>query len=271
MVRKGKRIAMMVQRQHYSKAVGHIAESHRLYFWAALKTPLFYAKEKTLLLSGINAAPFNGVLRTAFPASSAAERIEQVSDLYGKRKVPFTWYVSNESRPSNLSDLLSDADFIQEGREWAAALNTSTLKTIKPPPPSITIKPVSHHKQMKQWADIYGRSMELSPEVADSYTHLFVKESASKPFRHFIASYKDKAAGVATLFFFERYIAIYNFAIDAKIESKELAPQFLKYLLSHAKRMGRSFVFAYVDRCDIGLFEKEHFDTLQTIDRWTLS
>ena len=118
----------MAQKPRASAELEVVAHQ-RLYFWSALGVPIYFSRDQTLLASGIRDPSCNGVLRAAFPAKAAPDRIARICNHY--QTLPFTWHISPFSMPPHLKQLLADEGLVLFDKRWVMAMDPQLAKKKK--------------------------------------------------------------------------------------------------------------------------------------------
>lgn len=103
---------------------------------------------------------FNYVLRARFSEKEAEKRVNEIKAIFQHKKLPFAWYVGPSDHPSNLSEILKEANFTLNDENFGMFLNISSFSYY--PEQKIRFQRVLTKSQLKEFDEINVKSGENS-------------------------------------------------------------------------------------------------------------
>ncbi|MBA3824267.1 MAG: GNAT family N-acetyltransferase [Ktedonobacterales bacterium] len=115
-------------------------------------------------------AYFNGVFQTTLSDADAPAAIEERLRFFAEQGRRMTWWVTPNSRPVNLPQLLAAHGMHETWRDTGMALDLSTLAPGAPPlAKGITVAPVANAAEFRDWLHAFGAGFDLPEGITQSY------------------------------------------------------------------------------------------------------
>jgi GNAT superfamily N-acetyltransferase len=125
----------------------------------------------TAIVTGIPAAEFNGVFRSALPAELTSElrdaHIGAVLDWLRAQGQPFTWYITHTSAPADLPGLLEARGLHPVHSSPGMAVDLSTVNEDAPATTGLAVTPVSDQRELALWVHTCNAGFGI-PEAFDA-------------------------------------------------------------------------------------------------------
>ncbi|MGC8916670.1 MAG: GNAT family N-acetyltransferase [Thermoanaerobaculum sp.] len=182
---------------------------------------------------------FNKVLECQVSGSDAAERIAKLKDRAAARHVPFGFWVGPTSRPKNLEEILATLGFHRQALAWAMARPLDDAP-LPPQPANVSVQVLEGPELWPQWLEIFTQVFQLPPVLAQAYGQQLACGGFGYgvPLRHYLAFYRGRPAGIASIFQDDSALGIYNFGTVPSLRGRGVGTYLLATLLEAGRAQG---------------------------------
>ncbi len=158
-------------------------------------------------------AYFNGVFRTELSDADAPASIAARLRFFAEHQRRMTWWVTPNSRPVQLPQLLAAQGLREAWRDTGMALDLATLPPRDPPlGPGITIAPVTSTAELQEWLRAFGIGFDLPDAITLSYGAMLLSVPFGQhpvgPF--YLARLAGEPVGTAALFTTAGVVGVYE-------------------------------------------------------------
>ena len=120
-------------------------------------------------VTGVEAAPFNGVLRATLPPDRADDVIDSVSATLASRGAPWSWYVGPASLPLDLAERLRARGFTKlEALPGMAA----PLDPLPPPHDALRYEQVREEPSLEAFGTLLGLAFDMPPSIVQPFLRM---------------------------------------------------------------------------------------------------
>ncbi|MHA2500425.1 MAG: GNAT family N-acetyltransferase [Candidatus Hodarchaeales archaeon] len=168
------------------------------------------------LFSGVPFPLMNGILDAQFEAKNLEINVAAAVDFFKQREMPFLWWITPLSRPSNLGEVLIAHGLKTDA--WTPPVMTMDLSTIDPAMlheatqrSGVALKCVQRDHDLKTWIKTFDLCFDLPDFVIETFYNLMVPLLVDKAnLVNYLATLDDDPVGVSTVFYYAGIAAIYN-------------------------------------------------------------
>ncbi|MFA6915866.1 MAG: GNAT family N-acetyltransferase [Parachlamydiales bacterium] len=209
-------------------------EDNQVMFWSQLDVELHYDAYETKLITGIPHPLFNGVLRSQYPSKNITEQLEMTIEHFKRRKVPFTWWISQRSTPKDLNKKLIQKNLLHIGvmPTMIGILNKEHETAVERA--DFLIRLVEDDSTIVEWGKVVAQSFDIEGESITRYCQFFPKIGSTTQLQHYIGYYKGMPVAAATLFLNESTGGLYSVCVLPEFRCQGLGTHLVKTLLAHA-------------------------------------
>jgi ribosomal protein S18 acetylase RimI-like enzyme len=189
-------------------ASAHVHDS----LWAALETfswvpgaRLVREADTTLVLTGMPYATFNNVIAADLPEKSARRRIPEILRAFVPDSLPVTWWVSDETRPTDLPEILTDLGLALQEPEFAMSIDLDRRIDEPALPPGGALEAVERPDQLEGWLAVMSAAFGW-PDAgkADIFRSMYraapIGADGAAPIRHFVIVEDGRPVASSSLF-----------------------------------------------------------------------
>lgn len=207
---------------------------------------------------------FNRIFMINFNESNVSTSIEQIVSRIKKLDISASWYITPQSRPANLQNLLKDHNFAHKDDWSAMAIDLENIPESFNFPEGMEIKEVLNLGELKTWTDILVKSFEF-PEIVQSYKKYFINARLKSHNSHYYLGFLN-GNPIATGVLFKGDGAAGLFYIGTVPEARRqgIAKAMVYYLLSTAKKKGCSISVLQASKRGYPVYKKIGFKKYYT-------
>ena len=133
-------------------------------------TELYDGPDMLRIATGIQFAPFNGVLRTRLTASEADGAIDSTVSYFQSRNLPMTWTVEPSAKPDDLGERLSAKGLVPENDiETGMALDLESLGKGPEDVGSLTIESVPTDRWLNEPATVMAAGFGAPSSIIQQF------------------------------------------------------------------------------------------------------
>ncbi len=181
---------------------------------------------------------FNRIFMANFNESNLSANIEQIVSRIKKLNISASWYITPQSHPASLQNILKDYSFTYKENWNAMAVNLENIPESFNFPEGMEIKEVLNLDELKTWTDILVKSFEF-PEIIQSYKKYFINAGLESPNSHYYLGFlNEKPVATGILFDGEGAAGLFYIGTVPKARRKGIAKTMVYYLLNEAKNRG---------------------------------
>ena len=192
-------------------------------------------------VTGVEAAPFNGVLRATLSPARADDAIAAVAATLDSRGAPWSWYVGPASLPLDLADRLLARGFraIDTLPGMAAALGPSAAE---PPEAAggLRFEQVREEPSLEAFGTLLGLAFEMPPAVVEPFLRMLdVAGQGSDPeIANFIALDDGEPVACGSLVHAAGVAGLYNIGVAPERQGKGIGRAMTRALMAAARAAG---------------------------------
>ncbi len=215
----------------------------------------------TWINSGLPCPTWNGVLHAALSSEEAEEKIQRMIDYFGNRGLPFSWWITPLTRPSELGVQLEKHGLVHVDDSPGMALLLSRWQEEIELPPSLTIQVVQNSAQLGKFIRLVQNGFHLPDACAQAYFQLLQKWQAStpSPFSHYLGIWDGRPVGSASLFFAAEAAGIYSLATLPEFRGKGIGTALTVTTLREAKKRGFQLAVLRASPLGVGIYRRIGF------------
>ena len=207
---------------------------------------------------------FSRIFMANFNESDLATSIEQIVSRIRKLNISASWYITPQSRPVNLQNLLKDYGFTHKDDWSAMAIDLKTTPESFDIPEGMEIKEVLNLDELKTWTDILVKSFEFS-EIIQSYKKYFINAGLESPNSHYYLGFLNgEPVATGVLFDGEGAAGLFYIGTVPKARRKSIAKTMVNYLLNEAKSKGYQISILQASEMGYPVYKKIGFKKYYT-------
>ena len=181
---------------------------------------------------------FSRIFMANFNESNLSKDIEQIVSRIKKLNISASWYITPQSRPVNLQNILKDYGFTYKDNWSAMAIDLENVPESFDFPEGMEIKEVLNLEELKIWTDILVKSFEF-PEIIQSYKKYFINAGLESPNSHYYLGFLNgNPVATGVLFEGEGAAGLFYIGTLPEVRRRGIALAMVNYLLNHAKTKG---------------------------------
>ena len=178
---------------------------------------------------------FSRIFMANFNESDISASIEQIVSMIKKLNISASWYITPQSQPANLQNLLKDYGFTHKDDWSAMAIDLENIPESFNFPEGMEIKEVLNLDELQIWTDILVKSFEF-PEIIQSYKKYFINAGLESPNSHYYLGFLNgKPVATGVLFEGEGAAGLFYIGTIPKARKQSIAKTMIYYLLNEAK------------------------------------
>lgn len=189
-------------------------------------------------VTGVQAAPFNGVLRTTVPPERADGAIDTVSATLDSRGAPWSWYVGPASLPLDLAGRLRAKAFrvLDTLPGMAAPLHEAPDSSAHalPSAPALRFEQVREEPSLEAFGTLLGLAFDMPPAVVDP----FLRMLDAGDVRNFIALDDGEPVACASLVQAAGVAGLYNIGVLPDRQGEGIGTAVTAALMAEARAGG---------------------------------
>ncbi len=202
---------------------------------------------------------FNRIFMANFNESDASANIEQIVSKIKKLNLSVSWYVTPQSRPANLQNLLKDHGFTYQEDWKSMAIDLKTIPEKFNIPEGMAIKEVLNLEELKTWTDVLVNSFEF-PKIVGSYKKYFINAGIQNlNFKYYLGLFNGNPAASAVLFNGERAAGLFYIGTAPEFRRKGIAQAMVYHILNEAKNKGYNISILQASEMGHQLYKKIGF------------
>ncbi|HEX8121389.1 MAG TPA: GNAT family N-acetyltransferase [Solirubrobacteraceae bacterium] len=217
------------------------------------------------LVTGVPAAPFNGVMRATLAPARVDDAIASVSATLDSRGTPWSWYVGPASQPADLGDRLVSAGFdvLVTMPGMAAPLPDTPSAADAPAGGSpLRFEQVREEPSLEAFGTLMGLAFELPPAVIEPI--LRVLGVAARPdqpeMRNFLALEDGTPVACGSLVIAAGVAGLYNIGVLPDRQGQGLGTAMTAALTAEARAAGAETGVLWSSAADTGCYERLGFE-----------
>lgn len=188
-------------------------------------------------VTGVEAAPFNGVLRTSVAPGRADDAIAAVSATLDSRGAPWSWYVGPATLPLDLGDRLEARGFraLETLPGMAAALDGAS-----PVPGALRFEQVREEPSLEAFGTLLGLAFDMPPSVVEPFLRLLEVAGRSAPpeIRNYIALDAGEPVACGSLVLAAGVAGLYNIGVLPDRQGQGIGTAMTSALMAEARASG---------------------------------
>ncbi len=178
---------------------------------------------------------FSRIFMANFNESNLSTGIEQIVSMIKKLNISASWYITPQSCPVNLQNILEDYGFAYKDNWSAMAIDLEDVPESFDFPEGMEIKEVLNLEELKIWTDILVKSFEFS-EILQSYKKYFINAGLESPNSHYYLGFLNgNPVATGVLFEGEGAAGLFYIGTLPEVRRQGIALAMVKYLLNQAK------------------------------------
>ncbi|MDQ3742642.1 MAG: GNAT family N-acetyltransferase, partial [Actinomycetota bacterium] len=188
-------------------------------------------------VTGVRAAPFNGVLRATLAPERADAAIDEVAAVLDSRGSPWAWYVGPASLPLDLADRLRARGFrVLDTLPGMAA----PLAGAEPPTPELRYEQVREEPSLEAFGTLLGLAFEMPPLVVEPFLRMLdvAGKAASPDIRNYIALDDGEPVACGTVVLAAGVAGFYNIGVLPDRQGQGIGTAMTAALIGEAAAAG---------------------------------
>jgi RimJ/RimL family protein N-acetyltransferase len=212
---------------------------------------------------------FNMVLGARFTQKNVEEKIDEVTNIFNTKNLPFSWWIGSNDTPFNLKEILISKGFVPKENDYGMYLDLEKYTPKKLD--HLTIKQVSNTQELKEFCDIHEKTY-TNPEA---YDIIFSKIPSSSyqdksPYRFYTGYFDGKPVTTGVLVFHADVVGIYFILTLKEERRKGYATEMMNYLLFIAKKEHQKIAVLQASEEGKKVYEKMGFNKCCIFQEFTL-
>ncbi|MGB9978820.1 GNAT family N-acetyltransferase [Methanobacterium sp.] len=207
---------------------------------------------------------FNRIFMANFDESDVSTSVELIVSRIKKLNISVSWYVTPQSCPTNLQNLLKHHCFIYKEDWKAMAIELKTVPESFDIPEGMEIKEILNLDELKTWTDVLVESFEFSKIIA-SYKKYFINAGLNNlDFHYYLGFLNGKPVATGILFKGEGAAGLFYIGTIPKARGQGIAKAMVHYLLREAKNKGYNISILQASEMGYPLYKKIGFKKYYT-------
>lgn len=183
--------------------------------------------------SGCSNPFFNGIWWHSFSFDIPLNEIIHQSNSYFN-KYSYTWWLDEKTHTKLSKNASFTKKFNASGSWLAMATILDKYEHIPSIDPDITIEEIKDDKTYEIWLDLFISIFDLPEKDYDIFKKTLNDYGPNKPYTHLLAKYKNKSAGIMSLYTYKNIAYICNGAVLKQFRKKGLGTFLGKVCLEKA-------------------------------------
>jgi GNAT superfamily N-acetyltransferase len=190
------------------------------------------------VITGVWDNTFNGVVRAQLSKAHVDQVIDEVASRFRERDVPHLWFLSGDSRPDNLEQLLLAHGWVRLREGVGMAIGLSAIAEPFPPPSDLTIERVVDEGGVTLWGT-FNRNLENDQrDEPREQLYISLGLDGDQPLRHYIVRLGGEPVGALSLFLGQEAAGIYNVEVAPTRQRRGVGTAMTRAVLEEARRLG---------------------------------
>jgi GNAT superfamily N-acetyltransferase len=196
-------------------------------------------------VTGVEAAPFNGVLRATLPPSRTDDAIASVAATLDSRGAPWSWYIGPSSLPLDLAERLGGRGFrvLDTLPGMAAPLEGAGGGAAGAPheaAPSLRFEQVREEPSLEAFGTLLGLAFDMPPAVVAPFLRMLdlAGQGTEPDITNFIALDEGKPVACGSLVEAAGVAGLYNIGVAPDRQGKGIGTAMTSALMAEARAAG---------------------------------
>lgn len=189
----------------------------------------------TLVNANLPDDTFNYVIDADFTEAGADQAIEKITDYFRDRELPFSWWVSPDDKPDNLSTYLVKHGYQHAEKNVGMYLDLHTLKNNHRTPKELTIKRVLDKKGMHDFAMVLTNNDEAFSTYFSWVAEVLTDDD---PIEYYVGYVDNKPVTRGLLALFGGVAGLHMLSTSPDERNKGYASAMQHFRLMRAKELG---------------------------------
>ncbi len=227
-----------------------------------------FIENETLMMS---VSAVNGVSMVNNCVSKSRINESDVGEILKTYKLsgrPVMWMVSPSSEPSNIREILKNKKLMHIDHYSVMHCDMTGFDEYVALAEGLEIQAVETIDVFRSWVELYTASFGLTSGIEkitiDEHAPLFLDKDI--PGRHFIAFYKGKPVGTASVFVSDGVAGIYNITTAPGARGKGVGEAVTRRAMIEGIRYGCVFATLQATKAGQSVYEKIGFEVVDSID-----
>jgi GNAT superfamily N-acetyltransferase len=190
------------------------------------------------VMTGVEDNTFNGVVRAHLSEARVDQVIDDVTSRFRERNVPHQWFLTEDSRPANLGQLLQAQGWQRLREGVGMAIDLSAIASPFPPLPDLTIERLVHEEGVALWGTFHRYLEHEQRDEPRERLYISLGLAGDQPLRHYVARLAGEPAGALSLFLGREAAGIYNVEVAPALKRRGVGTAMTRAVLEEARTLG---------------------------------
>ncbi|MCW5584478.1 MAG: GNAT family N-acetyltransferase [Gammaproteobacteria bacterium] len=189
----------------------------------------------TIVNSGLHDDMFNYVLDADFSNAEANKRINEVTDYFRNKNIPFSWWISPYDKPNYLSKYLESNNYINTDNSVAMYFDLDKWDGRVAIPSDLQIVQAKDEKTLQDFAIVLTNNEALCKKYFEWVTSVLTEDD---PIEYFVGYVDDKPIVCGSSCYFAQLTGLNDLTTAPDERNKGYAKAMQHYRLKRAKDLG---------------------------------
>ena len=210
-------------------------------------------------VTGVRAAPFNGVLRTTLAPDRADDAIDAVTATLASRGAPWSWYVGPAALPLDLPDRLRARGFrVLDTLPGMAA----PLDDVPAPGEGLRFEQVREEPSLEAFGTLLGLAFDMPPSVVEPFLRMLELggRGAAPEIRNYIALDDGEPVACGSLVHAAGVAGLYNIGVLPDRQGRGFGTALTAALMAEARAGGAETAVLWSSAAGMGCYRRLGFE-----------
>lgn len=194
-------------------------------------------KEIEWVITGVDDNTFNGVVRAQLSEATVDQMIDEVAHRLQARQVPHLWFLTGDSRPTDLAHRLEAHGWSRLRQGVGMAMDLEAIAEPFPPPPGLTVERVVDEVSLVLWSTFHRYLENGGRDEPRERLYRSLGLAGEQPLRHYVARVDGEPAGALSLFLGQEAAGLYNVEVAEHLRRRGIGTAMTHWVLEEAHRL----------------------------------
>jgi ribosomal protein S18 acetylase RimI-like enzyme len=201
------------------------------------------------------------VYKTNFSSEQLYEKIEGIIQYFTDLKLPFIWFTGDQTKPSNLPELLVSEYNFKQITNPGMYFKTKHLKEIEEIE-NLEIIRVDTKEQLDDWVCVFMESFKMrNEELKDFFPH-WLEHKNEESLSTFIGYFEGKAASISAVCYGVGVAGIYCVGTIKEARRKGIGTAVTLTAIKEAKERGYEIVILHSSEMGYNAYKRMGFEEI---------
>lgn len=242
--------------------------------WAAW--PSLELIENDVILAYTTGLPHplgNGIVQARFPVDQADKHIKEAINLFSKRRLPFIWWVTPASQPSDLAEKLLAYGLAADGETPGMVADLRQLSEQQVLPAGLALTWVQNETDLAQWQRPFATGFQIPDNIATIFAGMMGAAGlgVDGAWQNVIGWLDGEPVACASLFLGEGVAGIYNVTTIPTAQRQGIGTAVTLALMQRSKKQGAELAVLESSSQGTAVYERLGFKAVCSFSQfvWT--